>query len=125
MRDHEDTDNLDSIDLDGLHVRLAERLTEVVGTAREADVALDVEIDAHYCEQGLTSVSVTPNEDWTQAGQKGFDSYHLILGPGGAAKNVRKSSALGETKEYTHHQFGGSPNRMWRIAVVGGIERMA
>jgi hypothetical protein len=125
MSDKPTQTNLDSIELDDLHSRLAERLTEVVEAAREADVENEVEIEVEYDDSDLTSVHVRPLEDWTQEGEKGMDRYHLILGKGGAVKSARRSSVFTGDKEFTRHQYGGSANRMWKIAVIGGIERMA
>jgi len=63
-------------------------------------VEQSMEIDVHYGDHDNTTLTIEPEENWTNEGELGMDQFHIILGPRGGIRLAHERSVFTGTREF-------------------------
>jgi len=101
--------------------RLEEKIQELVEAAEENGTEQTINVEVHYDDSNLTSITIRPEEDYWVEGETGVDKAHIIVGPRAGVKTAEFSNRITEHK--TNYGEGTDTLRPWK-KIIRKVKRM-
>ena len=81
--------------------QLKRRVRKIYNAMVENDtVEQSMDIEVHYTDHDATTLTIEPEENWTNEGELGMDRFHIILGPRGGVRLAHERSVFTDPRKF-------------------------